>query len=388
MVLQYAKQIAPEIVEIRHQLHAKPELSLKEFETTKQIAKYLHDLAIPYSIGEQGIGVIGYIIVNDQFKTLGIRADMDALPIQETTDVPFKSTIDGVMHACGHDVHTATLLGVAKVLKENKEHLKCNVKLIFQPAEEVLAGAKYMIAEGALENPKVDAIVSIHTSPDIDVGQFSIRHGAMLAAADMLEIEIRGSGGHAAHAYKCVDPIVIAAQVISSLQTIISREVPATDSAVITIGSIHGGEAHNIIPDVVKLKGTVRNTNPDIRNSMPERIERVVKNIAASMRGNAEVTYHFGCPPLIGDSDLITQFEQATNALFEAEVVNHLPAPSMGGEDFAFFLEQVPGFMFRVGTGSDNPNTRRPLHNEKVEFEDDSLYYGIAALANFALQFE
>lgn len=387
-ISQQTTAILKEVRTIRRQIHQHPELSNQEFNTTKLIADYLDSLEIPYSVGQNGVGVIANISVDGASKTLGIRADMDALPIVEQSELPYKSTVDGIMHACGHDLHTATLLGTAKLLQKNKSDLQCNVKLLFQPAEEIMRGASDMLEAGALENPKVDAIVALHTSPDLSVGQIGVRHGAMLAASDTLEIKIKGVGGHSAHPHKCVDPIVIAGQVLTSLQTIISREIPPTDPAVISICQIQGGHAHNVIPEFVTMKGTVRNTNIAIREQMPAMIERISKNIAQSMRGDAEVTYTFGCPPLISDSHLLEHFEQVTSEIFEENTIIHMPVPSMGGEDFAFFLEHVPGFMFRIGTGNDLPNTRRALHNHMVEFDDDAIYYGVMALTHYALSFK
>lgn len=387
-ILQQSTEILDEIIEIRRHIHQYPELSNQEFNTTKLVSDFLEGLGIMHTVCESGVGVIGYLHIDDDAKTLAIRADMDALPISEATELSYKSQINGVMHACGHDMHTAVLLGTAKLLVENRHLLKCNVKFIFQPAEEIMRGAKDMIAAGALESPAVDAIVALHTSPDLSVGEIGIRFGEMLAAADGLNITIKGTGGHAAHPHKCVDPIVIAGHVLTSLQAIISREIPPTDSAVITIGQIAGGEAHNIIPETVTMKGTVRTTNPSIRHQMPETIERVVKNIAYSMRGDADIEYTFGCPAVISDTNLLQLFEQVTSELFERNPIVHMPVPSMGGEDFAFFLEEVPGFMFRIGTGGDNPNSRRALHNHKVEFEDEAIYYGIASMTHFALSFK
>ena len=387
-ILQQTTNILEEIVQIRHHIHQHPELSNQEWNTTQLVSKFLGDLGIPHTVCESGVGVVGYLHIDEAAKTLAIRADMDALPILEATDVSFKSQNNGIMHACGHDMHTAVLLGTAKLLVENRHVLNCNVKFIFQPAEEILRGAKDMIAAGALDSPAVDAIVALHTSPDLSVGEIGIRYGAMLAAADSLNITIKGTGGHAAHPHKCVDPIIIAGHVLTSLQTIISREIPPTDSAVITIGQINGGEAHNIIPEIVTMKGTVRTTNPSIRQQMPKTIERVVQNIAFSMRGDADIEYTFGCPAVISDRNLLQLFEQSITELFEHNAIVHMPVPSMGGEDFAFFLEEVPGFMFRIGTGSDNPDSRRALHNHKVIFEDEAIYYGIASMTHFALTYK
>lgn len=386
-LLSKAQEIAEEMITVRRHLHQHPELSNQEFETTKLVASYLSKWNIPHTIAKSGTGIVALIQAANATKTLALRADMDALPIVEETDVPYKSIHTGVMHACGHDLHTAVLLGTAKMLIDNQHLLKANVKFIFQPAEEIMCGAKEMLQAGVLENPKVDAAVALHTSPDLSVGEIGIRQGAMLAACDNITITIKGTGGHAAHPHKSVDPITIAGHVLTSLQTIISRELPPTEQAVVTIGQIHGGEAHNIIPETVIMKGTVRTTNPEIREQMPTIIERIIQYTAQSMRGDATLHYEHGCPALISDISLLQLFEQTTSDLLGEEHVVHMPVPSMGGEDFAYFLEQVPGFMFRMGTGSDNENTRRALHNHKVEFEDEAIQYGIAAMVNFTLAY-
>ncbi|WP_342558378.1 M20 family metallopeptidase [Metasolibacillus sp. FSL K6-0083] len=382
-----ASTISEEMISVRQHLHQHPELSNKEFETTKLVASYLSKWGIPYTIAESGTGVVGFIEAPNATKTLALRADMDALPISEETNLPYKSIHSGIMHACGHDLHTSVLLGTAKMLIDNQHLLKANIKLLFQPAEEIMSGAKEMLQAGVLENPKVDAAIALHTSPDLSVGEIGIRYGAMLAACDNITITIRGTGGHAAHPHKSVDPILIAGHVLTSLQTIVAREIPPTEQAVVTIGHIQGGEAHNIIPESVIMKGTVRTTNPAIREQMPAIIERIIQHTAESMRGNASLHYEHGCPALLSDASLLQLFEQVTTELLGEKQVVHMPAPSMGGEDFSYILEQVPGFMFRMGTGSDNENTRRALHNHKVEFENEAIQYGIAAMVNFALTY-
>jgi amidohydrolase len=320
-------------------------------------------------------------------KTIALRADMDALPLQEDTGLPFSSQNQGIAHSCGHDIHTAVLLGCARILNERKSALRGNVKFIFQPAEEKLSGAQQMIAAGVLKNPDIDAILALHCWPELPVGTVGLKKGAFMASSDSLDIVIKGRAGHAAHPHKSIDPIVIAGHVLTSLQTIISREVAPLDAAVITIGKINGGTAHNIIAASVEMSGTVRTISPALRARMPQMIERIVSKTAESMNGEAVVNYCPGTPPVINNDILLDLVDKAAAAALGRENIVYLESASMGGEDFAFYLEKVPGVIFRLGTANESPESRLALHNPKLIFDEKAIVTGMVALCEAALKY-
>lgn len=385
--LQLAEEINGKILRIRRHLHQYPELSFQEFETSRLVEKVLRDAGLEVTTGIAGTGVVGLIRGKQPGKTLAIRADMDALPIKEETGLDFSSCNEGVMHACGHDFHTSILLGTAMLLNKCKEQIQGNIKFIFQPAEEKLGGAEKMIEEGVLKNPSVDAIIALHCWPELPAGTIGIRKGALMAATDLLDITVKGVAGHAAHPHKSVDPIVISGHILTALQTIVSREVAPVDSSVITIGKIIGGSAHNIIAPNVKLSGTVRTINPELRKKMPAMIKRMVVNIAASMNGTAEVNYTFGSPPLINNEEIVDIVGSAVTDLLGKEKLVHLNYPSMGGEDFAFYLEQLPGMMFRLGTANEKMESKLALHNSRLIFDENSIATGIAIMCEVAMRY-
>lgn len=386
-ISQQVDTIKEEMKAVRRAIHNNPEVSGKEFATSELIAKELKAMGVDVQNFEGKTGVVGLIRGKQTGKTIALRADMDALPLQETTNLEFSSKNSMVAHACGHDIHTAVLLGCAKILNQRREELAGNVKFIFQPAEETLSGAKSMIEAGALENPDVDAIIALHCWPDLPVGSVGVKKGSFMASADTLDITIHGRAGHAAHPHKSIDPIVITGQVISALQTIISREVSPIDSAVITIGKINGGTAANIIADKVEMAGTVRTINKSLRDKMPQMIERVVCKTAESMNGSAVVNYHLGTPPLINDEEIVSLIEKtAVNALSHNNVIT-LESASMGGEDFAFYLEKIPGAMFRLGTSNSDPATCLALHNPRLVFDDQAIATGIVVLCGVVSEF-
>jgi amidohydrolase len=314
---------------------------------------------------------------------------MDALPVQEKTELSFASRKDGIMHACGHDVHTSVLLGTAKVLSSKREDFSGTVKFVFQPAEENMAGAKLMLEHGILSDPTVDAIIGLHCWPEIQAGTVGFRRGSMMAASDSLKITVEGKQGHAAHPDKCIDPIAMSAQIITALQTIVSRELSPVEAAVISLGQIHGGNAPNIIPEKVEISGTVRTINPVTRKSMPERIGRLAEGITRDMRGRARVEYGFGCPPLISDDGLLDTFEKTMDRLLGFNSVVHLENPSMGSEDFAYYLEKVPGMFFRLGTADyGTPVTDFiPLHSPYFKIDEKCIVCGITAMCGMAVEY-
>jgi len=386
-ILSMTSDIEGEIIRIRRTIHQNPELSFQEFETAKLIERYLKKLSnIKVSrIGQTG--VIGLLEGKQSSqKTLALRVDIDALPITETTGLPFASKIPGKMHACGHDVHTSVLLGTANILSRLVSEFTGTIKFIFQPAEEKLSGAKEMVKQGVLTNPKVDHIIGLHCWPEIPVGTIGIRKGTMFAASDMITLKIKGKAGHAAHPHQVIDPIMISAQILMSLQTIVSREIAPVDSAVLSFGQINGGTAPNIIPDNVELSGTVRTIDIATRNSMAERIGRIAENIAKGLRGEAELKYSPGCGPVISDEGLNQKLEVAVSKVLGEDKIVFLKNPSMGSEDFSFYLEEIPGMYFRIGTRNpDDPFI--PLHSSNFKVEEKSISTGISALVAMVLEY-
>lgn len=380
-------KLQEELVEIRRHLHRNPELSNQEMETSKYIIEKLKGLAIETVEGVGGTGVIGLLKGNSPGKTLAIRADMDALPINEETGLEFISKNNGVMHACGHDFHMTVLLGVAKVLSAKVKDFSGNIKFIFQPAEEKLIGALQMIEDDVLENPKVDAIIALHCWPDLPSGTIGVKKGEVMASGDKIEITIKGKQGHAAHPHKAVDPITISSYIITKLQTILSREVSPVDAAVISIGTINGGSAFNIIPSEVKLSGTVRVLNPEVRKEIPGMIKRIVEKTAESMNGEADLIYTFGPPPLLNTDYMVGLLDEVVAETLGSEELVYMETPSLGSEDFSYYLEQVPGLFFRLGTNGSEIGTQYPLHHPKVLFDEDALLTGVAVLSATALKY-
>jgi amidohydrolase len=378
--------ILPEIVSVRHYLHQNPELSHQEEHTSAYVAKRLGDLgmdSVKTNVG--GYGVIGTLAGTakdgDVSRTIALRADMDALPIQETRDMPYRSCNPGVMHACGHDGHTSTLLGTAAVLAGARDMFAGTVRFLFQPAEETVGGAWRMCEEGAVDG--VDAIVALHGWPGIEVGKIGVRSGPMMASSDTFDLTIRGRGAHAAQPHNSVDPIVVGAHIVAAFQTIASREMSPTDSVVVTVAQFHAGTASNIIPDVAELKGTIRCLTEAHRDEIPERLERLAAGICAGFRAKYEFVFRRGTPVTVNDHAVNTLVSDVGKAVLGAENVVSLDAPSMGAEDFAMYLQRVPGAMFRLGVGTD----MTPLHTPTYNFADDALPVGMELFARTALRF-
>lgn len=380
-------EIEEEIIAFRRQIHRYPELSSEEFMTTKLIEEKLKENNIEYTKTDLKSGIIAIIRGGKSGKTIALRADIDALPIHEESDLEFASENDGVMHACGHDIHTAVLMGALLVLNQFKDEIRGNIKFFFQPAEEKIGGAKMFIEAGALTSPVVDAVIGFHTWPELEAGSVGYKKGAFLASTDELFIDIFGEGGHAAHPDQCVDPILISAHVLTKLQSIISRELSPTDSAVVTIGTINAGIASNVIPSHVEMSGTVRTVNKKTHDNIFNRIRRIVLGTAESMGGRAELRFKKGTPPLICDSDLVEIIKDSAAEILGQENLFELKEPSMGGDDFSFYTEKVPGAFFRLGTSNDNQNSRLSLHNSKIIFDERSINTGINVLSKTALNY-
>lgn len=380
------KKIAPGIVELRRDIHAHPECSYQEKRTSSLVAEHLEALGLEVQTGVAKTGVVGLLRGGKGGRTVALRADMDALKIQEQSGLPYASKIKGRMHACGHDGHTAILLGTANLLSELGSGFRGNVKFIFQPAEEGGAGAKLMCERGVLLNPEVDAIFALHSWPFTEVGTIAIKYGTMMASADAFRLVIRGKGTHGAYPHRGVDPIVISAKIIENLQSIISREKDPVEPAVITVGTIHGGTARNAIPDHVVMEGTVRTLTPESRFHIPKAMRRVIGATARAFRANYRFQYIDGYPLTINDREMVDLVREVGEEVLGKNSVHTLQEASMGGEDFSYYLQLVPGAMFRLGVGRSGGLPPIPLHSPRFDFNDEAIAPGMKVLAAIALR--
>ncbi len=372
----------------REWMHRHPELSHEEQFTAAYIAGVLHAMGLDVQEHVGGNGVVALIEGKRPGKCLALRADFDALPITEFTGLPYASENPGVMHACGHDAHAAMLLGAAYVLNELKDEFTGTVKLIFQPSEEDAAGsgAKAMIEDGVLENPHVDAIFGQHVWPSYPCGKVAVRNGAMMASSDRFFITVKGKSSHGSQPENGVDAIVIASQVVTALQSIVSRRVGPLDSAVVTIGVMNGGTRYNVIADEVKMEGTCRNLNPSIRNQMAERIETIVKGVTEGMGGSYDFEYLRCYSPTVNDP---VQFERMTKAITEVVGAENLVIPensALGGEDFSFYCEKIPSGFFWLGC-RDEEKPYYPIHNGGFYPKLESLPIGMEVMLTCALNY-
>jgi amidohydrolase len=383
-----AEAISDQLTADRRHIHMHPELGFEEVETSKYIAKRLGAIGVTHRTGIAKTGVVATIGgTAGAGRTVLLRADMDALPIVEQVESAYKSLNPGVMHACGHDAHTAVLLGAAKVLQERRHEFAGTVKLVFQPSEErPPGGAIRMIEEGVMDGPKVDAAFGLHVTPQLEAGQLGYKAGPANAASDRFQITIHGKGGHAARPNACVDAVVIASQVVVALQTLVSRETSPTQPAVVTVGAIHAGDANNVIPGEATILGTVRTYDPDLRQQMKERLTEMSKGIAAAMRARAEVEYTFGYPSLVNDAAMTELARAAGAEVVGAQNVVEVEA-TLGGEDMAYFLQRAPGCFFRLGTGNRARGITYGNHHPKFDVEEAALPVGVAAMVNTALCF-
>lgn len=387
-ILQKALASGSYLTAAKRRIHSVPELGMQEFKTTAFIRSELESMGIPMKPLSQEVGALGIIegMGPRAGKVIALRADIDALPIQETADVPDKSTVPGLMHACGHDAHAAMLLGAAKILSSMTDRFSGTVKLLFQPAEEGLGGAKYMIENGVLDNPRPDFIAGIHGHNGFKVGEIAFRNGPSMASSDLFTVTIKGKSGHGAYPHRIgADPVQAAANAIMALQSIVTRQVDAIDSVVLSVCEVHGGTAKNIIPETVQFGGTVRCQSPAVRNTMKDRIEAVVKASAAAYLCTAELDYHLGVPPLVNDPEVAEMARESARRALGAEKVKEIDVPAMGSEDFAEYLQVVPRGVFgRLGLMQDG--VEPPVfHNGSFIFPEEALPYGAAFFAQFVL---
>jgi amidohydrolase len=376
--------VLPDIIALRHDLHAHPELSGEEKRTAEVVSQWLTKAGIAHETGVGGThGVVAIIEsgAGANGPTFALRGDMDALPILEENDVDYKSQNPGVMHACGHDGHTSNLMGTALVLNRLKDALPPGrVKFLFQPAEETVRGADALVGAGAIDD--VDAIVMLHGWPKLPVGQIGVRNGPVMASSDTFKLIIKGKGGHGAYPHDTFDPIMCGAQIVTALQTLVSREIIPVAPAVVSVTMFHAGTARNIIPEQAEICGTVRTLDPELRDTMAERVERIIAGVCSALRCEYEIEYTYGTPVTVNDSS-ITDLVRAVGAdLLGAKSVVELAEPTMGAEDFAYYVEKIPGSMFRLGTGCEYL-----LHTPKYNFGDDPLETGILLMAETARRF-
>lgn len=376
-----AKTYAPEFIAVRHHLHANPELSYQEYETSKFVQEKLHSLGIPFEV-KATTGVVGLIHgKNPDSRVIALRADMDALPIREENDVPYKSKNDGVMHACGHDVHTTCLLGAAKILVELKDEWEGTVKLIFQPGEEKNpGGASLMIKDGVLENPAPQGILALHVHTGMEVGQFSFRGGQVMASADEIYITVKGKGGHAASPHLSVDPILIASHLIIALQQIISRNNNPFNPSVLSITSFNGGNTTNVIPNEVKLMGTFRAINEEWRFKAHDLIRQTCTNLVSSMGGSCDLHIDVGYPCVYNNEALSAAAMQLAREFAGANNVSETEL-RMGAEDFGYYAQQIPACFYRLGTMNAARGITAGVHTPVFNIDENAIEAGMGMMA-------
>lgn len=380
-IKQLAGVYAPEFIAVRQHLHAHPELSYEEFETSRFVQEKLQSFGIPYEV-KAATGVVGLIEgKNPNSRVTALRADMDALPIQEENNIPYKSTKPGIMHACGHDVHTTCLLGAAKILQQLRNEWEGTVKLIFQPGEEKNpGGASLMIKEGVLENPRPSAIFGLHVHPGLAVGKMSFRPGKVMASADELYITIKGKGGHAASPHLCTDPILIASHLIIALQQVVSRNNDPHNPTVLSITAFNGGSTTNVIPNEVKLKGTFRAMDETWRFHAHELIKTCTYNLAKSMGGDADLHIDIGYPSVYNNEQLHTwAWQQAAQYAGEANVEE--TEKRMGAEDFGYYSQVLPGCFFRLGVMNKDKGIISGVHTPTFNIDETAIEKGMGMMA-------
>jgi amidohydrolase len=363
----------------RRNIHMNPETAFEEFETTELIRKNLNEMGVELvNLPGMTTGAAGLIRGRAEGRTLALRADIDALSLTELNQVPYKSGIDGRMHACGHDAHTAILLGVARKMIEEEwsSRIKGTLKLIFQPAEETASGASRMIEAGIMKNPAVDRIVALHVNPDLQVGQVGLIKGISHAAADFFRLEIRGSGGHGGRPNETVDPIVAGAHFVSAAQTIVARNIDPLDSAVLSVGKFQAGATGNVIPDQAVLEGTVRTFSGQGRDLIIGRLKEMVDGLERSFGVRVEYEFKPGVPAVVNDDQVVVEVAAACARVVGAENVL-FPNPTMGGEDMAFFNQLVPGACIRLGCANPSRNLSRRLHSPHFDLDEDALMIGV-----------
>lgn len=383
-IINTTNEIEARLIKFRRDIHQHPELSGQEEKTAAFVATILEDNDIEVQKNVGGHGVVGRLKATGDGPTVALRADMDALPIQDTKKTEYASSVPGVMHACGHDAHTAILLGTAIVLGKLRQSLKGEVLFFFQPAEESIRGAERMIAEGALDRPEPSAIAALHCLPELEAGKIGHRPGIITSAADRVAITIKGKSGHASKPQQTVDAVLVSSMVINALHHIVSRRTDPLQPSVISIGTIRGGTAENIIADRVEMTGTVRTLDPELRQGMPGMIENVLKGITASMNADYDLDYTFECPSVLNNKKVDEEIRRCATDIVGSDNVIKLTEPMMGSEDFALFTEKIPGVLFRLGTGRPGGHEMTPLHSNTFDIDESAIAIGTKILALWA----
>lgn len=375
-ILQNIEKNNQWFINTRRELHKIPELDFELPKTVAYVTSLLDEMGLTYKTGVGKSGIVVDIEGKNKDITIALRADMDALPILECGNKEYSSTISGHMHACGHDVHTAILLGVAKTISENRDSLPCNVRLLFQPAEETTGGALPMIEDGCLEG--VDAIFGLHVDPTIECGVIGIKYGAYCASSTDVIIEVEGKSCHGAYPSQGVDAIVATCGIVTNLQSVISRNIDSRDSAVLSFGKIIGGEKENIVAQNVRVSGTLRTLSPEIKNKVKERVKEMVEFTAKGYGATGKVTYRDSYTALINHNEYIDIVKENGKELLGDSGIYVKTLANMGVEDFAYFVEKVPGAFFNLGVGNKKKGITAPLHNDKFDIDEDSLKIGVA----------
>ncbi len=374
-----------EMIALRRELHAHPELAFKESRTAARVASMLESAGLDVRTGVAGTGVVGVLRGARPGPAVMVRADIDAIAVDEANEVPYRSQTPGVMHACGHDGHTAIAAVLAGLFAAHRSEIGGSVVFAFQPAEEAVSGALPMIEAGTMDDPRVDCVIGLHLWNEAPVGRVGVRAGPLFASADEITIEITGRGGHGAVPHRAIDPIAAAAYAITGLQTLVSRETAPLDSAVVTIGSIHAGTAFNIIPERVEMRGTVRAFKEEVREHTLRRMREIVSQTAAALRAQATINSRFGCPPVVNDAGVTETVRQAAveavgpEAVFESD-------PTMGSDDMAYFLQRAPGCYFVVGSRNEERGLTGAHHNPRFDFDEEAMVVGARVLAAAAVR--
>ncbi|MBS6184686.1 MAG: amidohydrolase [Clostridium celatum] len=384
-----SNHIKDELIEIRRTLHQYPELGFEETNTSKFIKDFLTKEGITFKefAGTGVCGIIEGTKEGENKKVIGLRADIDGLPMQDKKSCSYTSKVSGKMHACGHDGHTTILLGAAKLLNKNKDKFNGTIKLIFEPAEETTGGARVMIEEGVLTNPNVDVMCGLHVEETLDAGMIMVRRGTVNAASNPFNITIKGSGGHGAYPDTAVDSIVMASHVVTSLQSIVSREIKPVNPAVVTIGSIHGGTAQNIIPNEVKLSGIIRTMTNEDREFAKLRLKEIVNGVCTTFRGSAEIEIEESYPCLYNDDDMVKILEDSAKNIIGAENVKVQKNPKLGVESFAYFANKVPSVFYFLGIRNEEKGIIYPAHNSLFDIDEDALPIGVAIQCEVAMNY-
>ncbi len=387
-IVKKAEEIRDRVIKFRREIHRNPELGGSEEKTSAFVAGILEDNDIEVKRGVAGYGVVGLLKGSGEADTVALRADLDALPIQDYKKVEYASSVPGIMHACGHDVHSAVLMGTAIVLGSLRERLKGNVKFIFQPSEErPTGGADYMIKAGVLEDPAPSAIFALHTFPEMQVGTIGHKAGIMTASADRFRIVIKGKSGHASRPHQTVDAVLVSSMVISAIHHIVTRRTDPIHPAVISVGTIEGGSAPNVIAEVVEMRGTVRTLSPKTKKIMPALIEKVIKGTTLTMGATYEFLYESGSPSVVNDWALNQLAKRCAVDVVSAQNVFELPDPIMGAEDFAYYSEKIPGMFIRLGTSNREKGIMTPLHSSYFDVDEDALAVGIKVMSWIAVNY-